>query len=200
MKAKISACVVAIVMLMAFTTVSMADQVQFRSGGYVGGYLGVFDTAEPANYLFDTFCLEVHEILYPWSAYSYTIDTYAYGGGGGAVDNKDDLDPMTAYLYTHFRRGDLAGFTLADTNALQYAIRYIEQEVVAPAAGSKADDFYQLALASGWTDIGDVRVLNPYNAAGEWRQSVLTLVPEPMTLLLLGVGLLGLGITRKLKK
>jgi hypothetical protein len=55
--------------------------------------------------------------------------------------------------------------------------------------------YVSLASQAGWTDIGDVRVLNleryvVVNGVGQWieAQDQLTLVPEPGTLLLLSIG------------
>jgi hypothetical protein len=56
------------------------------------------------------------------------------------------------------------------------------------------------AISTGeWSGLGNVRVLNLVNIDTDAnQQSLLTLVPEPMTLLLLGFGLVGLaGLRRK---
>ena len=67
-----------------------------------------------------------------------------------------------------------------------------------------ANTFVTAANASGWTDIGTVRVVNivsyGYDGRVTNRQSSLiaeVAVPEPLTVSLLGLGILGLGIMRR---
>jgi hypothetical protein len=140
------------------------------------------------------------------TGFFFTIDNVAIAGGIGG-GSPDPLDPMTAYLYTQFRMGTLGGFNsavVADVDGLQNAIWYIENEITVLPTGL-ATTYYNEAVLANWTDLGQVAVRNlyTYNTDGKIvnKQSVVTMVPEPMTLLLLGFGLLGLGITRrKLKK
>jgi hypothetical protein len=149
---------------------------------------------------FNSFCLERDEyIMPPHTVKVGSIDTSAIAGGIGGP-SPDPLDARTAYLYYHFAIGDLAGYTYGDASsadALQAAIWFIEEE------GGASNAFVTLAenaISSGqWSGLGNVRVLNLVNKdTGDNQQSLLTLVPEPMTLLLLGLGLVGLaGLRRK---
>ena len=143
------------------------------------------------------------------------VTTTAFNGSVGPAG--DPLDPLTAYLYTGFINHTLVtpyDYTpgsaqhIADANALQTAIWYIEQEPAVVLSG-KALAFYNEAVLAGWKTVGDVRVLNlEWNApgdpfthrqfpAGTKAQDVLYIVPEPSVLILLGLGLVGIGISRR---
>lgn len=146
---------------------------------------------------FETFCLETVEHIQNGHTYTWVMNTGAVNGGSGgqSAPNFDELDPRTAYLYTEFRLGTLAGFDYtpagrqASSGDLQKAIWFIEGE-----AGGVNNAFVTLANnAVGnnlWSGIGDVRVLNLYKANGDRAQDQLTLVPGPGALALAGVGAL----------
>jgi hypothetical protein len=123
------------------------------------------------------------------------------------------LDDSTAWLYLQYRKG-----VAFDVNALQVAIWAIEGEAGGSAwtnpsltgywdiYGAVAQGYIDVAdaaVAGGFENNGEVAVVNPvYYREGVRMngQSSLTLIPEPMTLIMLGFGLLGLGITsRKFK-
>jgi hypothetical protein len=156
--------------------------------------------------LFETFCLEVNEnIAFGGTYYADVSTSTLHGGVGGG--SPDPLSPETAYLYGMFIAGDLAGYDydvsggpaarVASANALQHVIWYLEEEegkTWTDGDGSKADVFYQDALANAGSDIGDVRVLNLYtDAAGTgFAQDHLVMIPEPGALWLVGLGVLAL--------
>ncbi len=166
---------------------------------------------------FQTFCVEAREYLaHPMDI---VVSTTAAGGGpgshaimGGAAPLGDDLDPMSAFLYTRFAQGTLPGYDytpgpLRESSAdeLQRALWWIEGE-----SGGANNALVALALdattVGGLTDewvgrgIGSVRVLNMYSAGhagdpgpdGDWlQQDQLFLTPAPGAALL---GVMGLGM------
>ena len=78
---------------------------------------------------FDTFCVERNQYINVGGTYSYSI---ANGSDGGV--NAPNLTPVslgTAWLYSQFRYGTLAGFTgtEAQQTALQDAIWYFQGEL-----------------------------------------------------------------------
>jgi hypothetical protein len=197
--------------------------------GYYYGSGGEF-TLTPNNDLktltgqsgsFESFCVEKTEFVNPGSTYAALVNTEALSGGlNNGVPGPaggDPLDPRTAYLYTKFLSGTLAGYDytpstgrMFSAKALQDVIWYIEDEQGKTwSAGSQQDTFYtaaQNAVSSGsWTGLGNVRVLNLYDVGhagdpeyGDQDQLIAVSVAGPtvpapgaLALLSLGTGLVG---------
>jgi len=153
---------------------------------------------KPPGYQFIAFCCETgagHEIGNNVTA-NVEITTWADGAA------PDPLDAKTAYLFHQFNWGALPGYRYggtyaertSDADQLQFAMWYIEQEpgYGLPAPGTKARTWYDAAVAAGWTDIGQVRVLHLTNAQGAGLQDMIfEQVPEPGTLAFLSFGMMG---------
>ena len=178
-------------------------------------------TGSTATPSFQTFCVEATE--YIASPMEIMVSTTFINEGTGAVTGPgshailgslsfgDNLDSRTAYLYTKFAQGTLAGYNYgvgraASADALQKAIWSIEGE----AGGVISNSFVTLAntaVASGgeWygKGIGDVRILNTWtpghvDESAYKLQDQLYLVPVPGAVLL---GMLGLSVAGlKLRK
>jgi len=180
---------------------------------------------------FQTFCVETDEYIYSGNKI-YVSETFLNGNpgshawrGGAETNAGDNLDFRTAYLYTQFATGNLAGYNYSNSGsgltraqtagALQRVIWSIEGE----GGNVFANDFMstnlnaaQQALATSWwdaaedcdwTDIGYVRVLqavtvDQYGNPTGYGQDLLYLVPVPGAVLL---GMLGFGVAGlKLRK
>jgi hypothetical protein len=200
-----------------------------RVSGYYSGSGGEFlltpnqdlknITSEVGPY--SSFCLEKNEHVSIGASYDVVVATEALFGGTNygptGPQGGDLLDPMTAYLYTQFRAGTLDGYDYdplggraASAKALQDVIWYIEDEGAKTWTDAENDTslqkkFYTAAANAGWTDIGNVRVLNMYvpghvGEAGYYKQDQLTMVvPAPGAAVLgsLGLGLVGWFRRRK---
>jgi len=124
---------------------------------------------------------------------------------GGDADGKNFLTSQTAWLYTQFREGSLAGYdqSVNAGDALQFALWQLQNQVAVPEGkdySALANSFIALAdqaVANGFTGIGDVRILNLVNADGTDAQDQLTMVPEPSSFELLALGAFAIFVARQ---
>ena len=144
---------------------------------------------------FLTFCLEADEYFTPGENLLVGAIATSAQDGGVNTNSGDPISGTTAFLYSRFRAGDTS---YGNGALLQEAIWFLEGERTtrgAAAAGLIAQAQMDMS-AIGWgvDYLGNVRVANLYRGANyaTFAQDMLvtTSVPEPATLLLMGLGLL----------
>jgi hypothetical protein len=207
MKKKVLTLALVLMSGIIFSLSAQADpliHVTNPKGGSFSG--GPFYIVEQSLY---TFCIEMGEHFVPGQGYYYSVDPYAVGGGPDSNipnDNKDYVDPKTAWLYLQFLNNSSFAPDLLHQEGLQLAIWKIEEEFGVPFPGytgysgtivTYADE-YILAANTASIDpniLTYVHALNLYadTAHTQWIQSQLT-VPEPGILILLGIALSAVGL------
>lgn len=156
-----------------------------------------------------TFCVELDEFI---GSYVADVSDDIAILGGRDTNGGDKLSDGTKWLYWRFTEGDYT--TINDYKALQLAIWLLEDEYYDKmplnvwedwyvsqggdgTLAATAIEYYNKAYNNSTT--ADIRVLDiSYNQAGtKPAQSYIIRVPEPATLIMLGIGLLGFGIAAR---
>lgn len=189
-------------------SIAVGDSVTFSPGlGTIGGAGTIVTVNDDPTTAFVSFCMQA-DVGDPNTDYSTTMyvtgmsdyATYQPPVAGGDASGRDFLTSQTAWLFTQYRDGSLTGFD-GSTNAydaLQWAIWQLQNERVIPdgmAFSGLANSFISLAndaVAAGYSGIGDVRVVNLNYADGSDAQDQLTMLPEPSSWELLGLGVAAL--------
>jgi len=217
MKNKVAVSVMVAAVAGFASSAALADPASITLGNGYGTLAGEHNvsilTGTGANFI--TFCLEKNEYFnsYTQTLYVKAINTGAVTGGVGGQTSAgfDPISVQTAYLYTQFRNQTLSNYDfnstgsarVADADALQMAFWYLEDELgtktttLFNSLSTQTKNWITEANNSGWTDIGNVRVMNLYKdqAFTQISQDQLYLmpVPEPETyaMMLAGLGMIG---------
>jgi hypothetical protein len=177
-------------------TLSNAVSTPFGSGGL----FTITNTNTGA--VAQTFCIELNEHIYQndhIEGISYAADLGGRGGG-----SPDPISSSTDWLYAQYTDGSVA---YSNTAALQIAFWILEDEVTSAEAASWFNTGL-LGIANGYVsdallhNVGSygTQVLNLAAATSNapHQSQLFHPVPEPTTLLLLGLGLIGVaGYGRK---
>lgn len=207
MRNLLSLIVLVVVLLVVSNVNASLIQVKIGEGRpyiatLVSGNIGTYNS----NDTFLTFCLEKDEHAKANKVYDVEgIEDYAFKGGVN-TDTGDYISDETAWLYTSLINSSLivpSGYTTYQIGVgLQDAIWALEEEQLGTwfALGTYFKQKAIEAVLAGWKNDGTIKSMNlvdkSFNQEQEeyYVQSFLVSIPEPITVLILGMG--GLFIRR----
>jgi len=144
---------------------------------------------------FSTFCLEKGVYIYPGYDYQVTdISSNVISGGAGS----SVLAGETKWLFYQWAMGTLDKYAVYGEGSLQLAIWFYQGQI-AETDISDVGAWYFIKNAQDGSFL-PVFAVNPvlYGTEKEGQSFLVVQTPEPLTLILLGAGLLGLaGLRRK---
>ena len=168
------------------------------------------------NDTFQTFCVEYQEYIDVGTSYHYNVTFSDRAIKGGLETNEGDpLSVGAAWLYYEFAKKTLNGYNYTGNRAtsageLQTVIWWLEDE--RSLQNPTNNQFYNLLLDKfgSWDNAkkdnfsGGVRkypvmVMNVWGGTS-YKQDQLVVVPEPGTLMLVGLGIGLLGLASKLRR